>query len=336
MQVYGIDLSMEKFDVSFIGINGKAKSKQVNNSLAAISKFLMTLPDDCVLCAEHTGVYGEMLVFLCTMMNIRIALVPGYTIKHSFGMTKGKSDPIDSLRIREYGERFADKLTFVTAESENISELTQLYALRAQLVKERKGLQTSEKGHFHRPHQSIHVHRHIRTMLEVLDVEIKAIEQEIEIIIQSDDCIKENYDLARSVKGVGPIIATDLLIKTGNFEQIDTARKASSYAGVCPFPQSSGKMVSKSKTSPFADKKLKSLLFMGAKSAVQHNKEYQLYFRKKMLEGKPYYVIMNNISNKLLRTIYSVVKNKTPYKQDYICLDPRTRKNKNSFSEKVA
>ncbi|WP_159517694.1 hypothetical protein [Sunxiuqinia indica] len=55
MQVYGIGLSMEKFDVNFIGLNGKAKNKQVNNSLGAISKFLMALPDDCILC-EHTGV----------------------------------------------------------------------------------------------------------------------------------------------------------------------------------------------------------------------------------------------------------------------------------------
>jgi transposase len=170
---------------------------------------------------------------------------------------------------------------------------------------------------------------------ESLAREIESIEQEIEAIIRSDDSMYENYELARSVKGVGPVIATDLIIKTGNFEQIDTARKASSYAGVCPFPQSSGKMVAKSKTSSFADKKLKSLLFMGAKSAIHHNKEYQLYFRKKMLEGKPYYLIMNNVSNKLLRTIYAVVKNKTPYEQDYICLDPRERKINNSV-EKVA
>ena len=45
-------------------------------------------------------------------MNIRIELVPDDTIKYRFGMAKGKSDPIDSRRIREYGERFADKLTF--------------------------------------------------------------------------------------------------------------------------------------------------------------------------------------------------------------------------------
>ena len=40
MQVYGIDLSMEKFDVNFIDEKGKEKKKQVKNRLSAISKFL--------------------------------------------------------------------------------------------------------------------------------------------------------------------------------------------------------------------------------------------------------------------------------------------------------
>jgi hypothetical protein len=85
-------------------------------------------------------------------------------------------------------------------------------------------------------------------------------------------------------------------------------------------------MVKKARVSPFADKKLKSLLYMGAKSAVKHNKEYRLYYQKKKLEGKPHYLIMNNISNKMLRTVYSVVKNEIPYNENYVCLDPRERK----------
>jgi transposase len=183
--------------------------------------------------------------------------------------------------------------------------------------------------------QSLSVHNHLQPVLSILDAEIAAIEEEMEALIRANQDLNENYELVTSIKGIGPVIATDLLIKTGNFENIDTARKAASYAGVCPFPNTSGKMEGKSKTSPFADKKLKSLLYMGAKSAVKHNKEYRLYYQKKKLEGKPHYLIMNNISNKMLRTIYSIVKNKTPYSQDYICLDPRER-NINSSTKKVA
>lgn len=335
MQVYGIDLSKEKFDVNFTDQQGKEKNQQVKNKVVSISKFLQTLSCDTVLVAEHTGAYGDLLVYLSNQLNISIALVPGYTIKHSMGLIKGKSDPIDARRIREYGERFFDKLKYKIYDDEAIVELKALYSLRAQLVKSRKSLRTGEHGRSQIPMQSITVNKYIKNTLLALDNEIDSIDNEIEQLIKDDEATKENFELATSVKGIGPVIAADLIIKTGNFQNIDTARKAASYAGVCPFPNASGKMVGKSRTSPFADKKLKALLYMGAKTAVKHNKEYRLYYQKKMLEGKPHYLIMNNVSNKMLRTIYSVVKNRTPYSQDYICIDPRT-KNINSSAEKVA
>ena len=335
MQVYGIDLSMEKFDVNFTDSKGKEKKKQVKNRLSAISKFLEEVSEDAVICVEHTGSYGDLLVYLCNQLGISIALVPGYTIKHSLGMVKGKSDDIDAARIREYGERFFDKLEYKQYDTEEIVELKGLYTLRSQLVKARKILRTGEHGRSNVPIQSINVHKHVEKAINNLDNEISEVEKEIESIIKTNAELNENYELVVSIKGIGPVIATDLIIKTGNFLVIDTARKASSYAGICPFPNASGKMVGKAKISPFGDRKLKALLYMGAKSAVKHNKEYRLYYEKKKLEGKPHYLIMNNVSNKMLRTVYSVVTNKTPYRQDYICLDPR-EKNINSSTEKVA
>lgn len=336
MQVYGIDLSMEKFDVNYKDEKGKERKKQVKNNLNDISRFLATVSADAILCAEHTGTYGDMLVFLCNQQGLRIALIPGYTVKHSLGIIKGKSDPIDAGRIREYGERFKDKLAFNKYDQEEIVELKSLYALRSQLVKARKVLRTGKHSRNNSPMQSISVKRYTDNSLAHLDAGIQEVEQEIEAVIRSEQELNENYELAISIKGVGPVITTDIIIKTGNFKTINTARKAASYAGVCPFPSESGKMVGKKKTSPFADKKLKALLYMGAKSAVKYNKEYQLYFQKKQLEGKPYYLIMNNISNKILRTIYSVVKNKTPYSHDYISHDPREKGNINSSTKKVA
>ena len=327
---------MEKFDVNYIDEKGKEKNKQVKNKLNGISEFLATVPTDAVLCAENTGAYGDMLVFLCNQKGASIALVPGYTVKHSLGIIKGKSDPIDAGRIREYGERFFDKLIFKRYDQEEIVELKSLYALRSQLVKARKLLLTGEHSRSNIPMQSISVKRCANKALAHLDAEIKEVEGEMGAIIRSDQELNENYELAISVKGFGPVITTDLIIKTGNFKTINTARKAASYVGVCPFPNESGKMVGKKKTSPFADRKLKALLYMGAKSAVKHNKEYRLYYQKKQLEGKPHYLIMNNISNKMLRTVYSVVKNKTSYSQDYICLDPREVDKINNSTKKVA
>ncbi len=326
MRYYGLDLAKEKFDVNYLNQEGRMCSEEVKNNIKGISKFLMNLSDDVVLCAEHTGSYGELLLFLCNQSGISIAFVSGYTIKHSLGLIKGKSDPVDAKRIREYAERFTDKLTFSVYDNENLTELRELFVTRKQLVKSRKQIVTAMKSTSSRPMQSISAHRGFQTTIDSISVEIEKLENEIQCILVTDDELYENYTLATSIIGVGPVLATQLIIKTGNFKVINTARKAASFAGVCPFPNSSGKMVAKSKTSFLADKDLKATLHMAARTARMHNINYNLYYTKKEQEGKPYFLILNNISNKLLRTIYSVVQNKKEFDKNHICIDPRENK----------
>ena len=74
---------------------------EIKNRLSAISKFLMRIPANVVLVDEHTGPYGDLLVYLCNQLNVPIALEPGYTIKHSFGMQKGKDDQMDALWLEK-------------------------------------------------------------------------------------------------------------------------------------------------------------------------------------------------------------------------------------------
>ncbi|MCI1648975.1 MAG: hypothetical protein LKI39_09310 [Bacteroides sp.] len=78
-------------------------------------------------------------------------------------------------------------------------------------------------------------------------------------------------------------------------------------------------------SSPLGDKHLKSLLFLCARSAKDHNKEILLYFiRKYQIEKKPYYLVMNNVANKLLRILYRLIHKEELYDRDYIQTDPRS------------
>lgn len=61
------------------------------------------MPSETVLCAEHTGSYGDLLVYLSNQCGVPIALVSGYSVKHSLDLVKGKSDTKDASRLREYG-----------------------------------------------------------------------------------------------------------------------------------------------------------------------------------------------------------------------------------------
>ena len=327
-QIYGIDLSKEKFNTSFIDSKGFLKDNEVNNSYSAICKFLTNLDKEVILCIEHTGIYGDLLTFLANCFNISICAIPGYEIKHSLGIQKGKSDPIDASKIREYGERFRDKLIEIRFCSEQLHELEELHSLRDMLVKQRKMLQTHGNEKDRAPYCSIKVKHISEEVLRKLDGQIRDTESQIQEIIISAEEFAENSRLIQSIKGIGPVTANELIIKTQNFKKITTARKASSFAGVCPFPNSSGKMVKKSKVSPMSDKKLKSLLFLCASSAIQHNKDMKLYYERKKADGKPSYLALNNVANKLLRTVYAIIDSRKMWDPLHICLDPRNGEKK--------
>ena len=79
MQIYGIDLAKEKFDVSFFDLTSKKVSNQpshkvVKNNFKSIGRFLEILPSDAVLVAEHTGVYGDTLLKCCMDSNVKKCL----------------------------------------------------------------------------------------------------------------------------------------------------------------------------------------------------------------------------------------------------------------------
>lgn len=66
-----------------------------------------------------------------------------------------------------------------------------------------------------------------------------------------------------------------------------------------------------------ANKELKSLLYLCAMSAVQHNPEIRDYYERKMGEGKAYMSVINAVKNKLILRAVSVVKNKKPFVDNY-------------------
>ncbi len=151
----------------------------VKNDLNNIAQFIESISREALIVAEHTGVYGDLLLFLCNQTGIRISLCSGYSIKHSLGLRKGKTDKIDAARIREYGERFYDQLKETKINSESMSELQELYSLRSHLVKGRKMLLTKLKGTKRLPIMSIYANKVSTRLLAQLSEEIAETEMQL-------------------------------------------------------------------------------------------------------------------------------------------------------------
>ncbi len=330
MQIYGIDLAKEKFDVSFFDLTSKSVSnkpshKVVKNNLNGIGKFLKGLPSDAVLVAEHTGIYGDTLLDCCTKSHVKIAFVGGYVI-HRYRATpdREKTDLLDCALLREFGERFPDKLKFKKFPEEALYELRQLARHREMLVEARKRLITADKGEDCRPSRSIAVKRSMDNIRDAYNAEIAETEKEILKVINGHDEIRHNYEIITSVNGVGLVTAVELLVKTGNFTTITTARQYSAYAGTAPYGISSGKMDKGMHISKIGNRRSKTLLYICAESARLHNKEIKLYYeRRTLIDKKPRHYVLNAIANKLLRIIFTLVEKDEIYDAKFIRRDPR-------------
>ena len=93
----------------------------------------------------------------------------------------------------------------------------------------------------------------------------------------------------------------------------DNARQYASYIGVAPFEHTSGTSVrGKTHVEPGA-KMLKADLTGAVRTCINHDKEIQKYYERKISEGKPYGVVANAIKFKLLLRMFAVIKRGTPF-----------------------
>jgi transposase len=137
-------------------------------------------------------------------------------------------------------------------------------------------------------------------------------------MINQDEAIKNLYNLVTSVKCVGKVLATELIIYTNGFTRMDNTSQLACYCGVAPFEHTSGTSIrGRMGTSNFANMNLKSTLHMAAVSATRYVPDIKQYYERKVSEGKHKMCVINAIRNKLIKRVMAVVKRGTPYSEIY-------------------
>jgi transposase len=63
-------------------------------------------------------------------------------------------------------------------------------------------------------------------------------------------------------------------------------------------------------------------LYLAAMSVATHNPEFRRYYLRKVGEGKPKKLVLNNISNKLLKVVCALVRTETEYIPNYKSVNP--------------
>ena len=155
-------------------------------------------------------------------------------------------------------------------------------------------------------------------------------EEEIQEVKESDEQLKKNYGHITSVSGIGIVNATAFIAYTNNFRSIPNANKMASYYGVAPFHEQSGISVDKKAyVKYYSSSMLRAIITQAAECTVKENGIYRGYYLRLKADGKQYGVIINNVKNKLIHLVFSLVANDMDYEQNHEFLRCIRKNNQN-------
>ncbi|MCF6349243.1 MAG: IS110 family transposase [Flavobacteriaceae bacterium] len=315
----GIDISKKTLDVVIYDQEKRITKKhfKVSNEKKGFKEILKTLKQERVkvnqafICLEYCGIYGlEIGLFL--QNKVDFSFISPLHIKRSLGLTRGKNDKLDAYKIARFCYLFRDELKPTTMDSEIILKLKNLMGERNRVVKASK----TEKQVINELSSQLDrkTVKRANKRLKLLQIDLKEIEVEIVELIKSDNKINKNYKLLLSITGIGLVNAVILIIYSNNFEGIPNARSFACYCGVAPFEYSSGTSIrGKTRVSNLANKSVKANLTNAARSAIVHDNELKIYYKRKREEGKSHGTVINAVKFKIISRAYAVINRQTPF-----------------------
>lgn len=156
--------------------------------------------------------------------------------------------------------------------------------------------------------------------LSKLEAEIDDLAQEV-----------EEYEIIKSIPGIGEKIAATIISEIGEIDRFDHPKKLVAFAGVDPSIFESGKFTAtKNRITKRGSSRLRHALYMAVRCAIRdcrkkktsdkiipRNKKLRECYDKKRDEGKPFKVAVIACVNKLLHWIYALLKSNTLF-QDVV------------------
>lgn len=322
----GIDVSSATLDFALLDRKGThLESVQIENDRKAVMKLMGQWSKrhgvevgKSLICLEATGHYTLMMLNLIVGQQWHAWLAHPNDIQQSMGIKRVKNDKVDALRIAQYARTFHEKARLFTAQNLKLDRLKHLITRRNHLVRSRARHRT------HITDLNRYMDRQLRTEFDRIDKrQIKLEDQLVAHVdalilaeIRTDPQTERQYDLLRTIPGVGPQLAAYLVACTDGFARFNTPRQLSCHAGVAPFERSSGSSVrGRTQVSHQADKSLKTLLHMSALVSVREPGELRQYFERKRAEGKKPILVVNAVRNKLVHRVCAVIRNNRPYER---------------------
>jgi len=325
----GIDISKDSVDVVILVVDtpDQYNHQSFSNDYAGFDQMLKWIDSttsvslkDILFCCEHTGLYTNPLCTWMTGKEGQLCVENALQIKRSIGLKRGKSDKADAYAIARYAFTNKHQVRLYQQPPATITRIKHLLGYREQLVRHQVSFKSavSELKAFDKTNAAFCIDESDE-WIKLYAKKIKEVDEQLNTVIQNDPELSNQFELVRSVYGIGKQTAFFILIHTQAFTAFSDYRKFACYCGIAPFEYSSGSSIrGRTRISSLANKKLKSLLTMCALNTVKVDNEFQRYYLRKKAEGKSTLCVMNVIKNKLISRVFAAVRNGRPYQPEIL------------------
>lgn len=297
----GVDVSKNSLDIF---IHPVGLFLKINNSKQAIIKFINQLNSYQIkqIACEATGGYEKPLTKLLEKHGYNCWTIDPRRIK-GFIIAKGgkaKTDKIDAKKIAEFAEQnFQDYQAIVkTANEEKLQALVNRKSDLTQYL-------AAERTRLKHPSHELSI-SNIKKFIEILEKEIKKIDNQIAKHIAKDEKLNQKMNLLESIPGIGKATAALLVSFVPELGKLSN-NKIAALIGVCPYNRESGTYKGKSfirggRMIP------RNALYMCALTTIKHHLPLKVFYDRLIANKKPFKVAIVAVMRKLIIIANAILK----------------------------
>jgi transposase len=157
----------------------------------------------------------------------------------------------------------------------------------------------------------------IRRLITTQD-ELSFLDKELENSLEDSD-INSDIEILKSIPGIGSVTSKNFMIEVSSINRFKSVKQLCAFIGIDPSIKQSGSSIHyRGKISKRGNAHLRRTIWQMAIGVIRSCDKFKTYFNKKREEGKKYKQAVIAVANKLLRTIFVLLKNKIKFDKDLV------------------
>ncbi len=304
----GIDVSKAQLDVAIRPSSEKESFANDKVGIKALVKRLAKIGPTLIV-LEATGGYERQVTRALVSADLPAVVVNPRQVR-DFAKATGqlaKTDSIDAGVLAHFAEVIRPALRplpdVVTLE------------LRALTSRRRQILEMIAAENNRLAMTSKAVGKRIAAHVRWLEQELERANQELDRAIEQSPIWKENEEILRSAKGIGPVTSRTLLAELPELGTLDR-KQIAALVGVAPFSRDSGSL--KGRRSIWGGRApVRCALYMATLVATRRNPVIRDFYNRLTAKGKIFKVALVACMRKLLTILNSMIKHKTSWSETF-------------------